>query len=454
MNFMDEENLIQKYEVLLYNGESMYFDFDEFEIIISHYINETRYFDALEAQIHAKLCHPENKPLDILKVEIFIYLEEYEKASELIVEIENQTDIYDVNVYKGQLYLILDNLDKAMVQFRIAIEKCFRDDEEFDFDSRIYDVPEFLMDEGHFKEALVFLHKLIDADKADAELYCQTAYCYERISDLDKAELYYEKALDENPFDEKIWISLGIFHSNNSEYRKALHAFDFALSINEKNIAAAIGKSNTLILLKEMDEALRWTRELLETKPNDPALLFNLGKCHVEKNDISKAEEYFTETIRQDPEFAPAYYEMAKIAYSGHDFQTAIKLLEEAWEIEPGNREFTHLKGLCMIAMVSDLATLYPMLEGMKQVEQYSSELFETGVKVFFEDRYKNAVACYHLGLMEDCCKALFEAGQIFIYALDMFFRCVPEAKNDAYIINYFGKNLKLNNHGEQNSHD
>jgi tetratricopeptide (TPR) repeat protein len=448
---MDEENLIQKYEVLLYNGESMYFDFDEFEIIISHYINENRYFDALEAQIHAKLCHPENRKLDILKVEIFIYLEEYEKASELIMEIENQTDIYDVNVYKGQLYLILDNPDKAMTQFRIAVEKCFREDDEFDFDSRIYDIPEFLMDEGYFKEALIFLHKLIDADKSDAELFCQTAYCYERLSDLEKAELYYEKALDENPFDEKIWIALGIFHSSNSEYRKALHAFEFALSINEKNIAAATGKSNILILLNKIDEAMKWTLELLDIKPNDPELLFNLGKCYVEKNNSSRAEECFTETIRNDPEFAYAYYEMAKIAYSRQDFQTAIRLLEEAWDLEPGNKEFIHLKGLCMIAMVSDLTTLYPILEGMKKVEDYSSDFFETDIKTFFEDHYKTAVTHYHLGLMEECCKTLFEAGQIFIYALDMFFRCVPEAKNNTYIINYFGKNMKLNNHGEYN---
>ncbi|MDR2465821.1 MAG: tetratricopeptide repeat protein [Prevotellaceae bacterium] len=451
---MDEENLIQKYEVLLYNGESMYFDFDEFEIIVSHYINENRYFDALEAQIHAKLCHPENRKLDILKVEIFIYLEEYEKASELIVEIENQTDVYDVNVYKGQLYLILDNPDKAMAQFEIAMKKCFREDEDFDFDSRIYDIPEFLIDEGYYKEALVFMHELIDAGKADAELFCQTAYCYERISEPEQAELYYEKALDENPFDEKIWISLGIFHSGNSDHLKALHAFDFALSINEKNISAAIGKSNTLIMLKEIDAAMKWTTEMLETKPNDPDLLFNLGKCHVEKNNTSKAEECFTEAIRNDPELASAYCEMAKIACGRHDYQTAVKLLEEAWNIEPGNREFTHLKGLCMIAMVSDLATLSPMLEGMKKVEHYSSDLFENGIKTFFEDKYKNAVACYHLGLIEECCKSLFEAGQIFIYALDMFFRCVPEAKNDAYIINYFGKNMKLNNYGEYTPHD
>jgi hypothetical protein len=84
---IDDNILIQKYEALLYSKESMYFDTEEFGIIISYYISEARYADALEALIRAELCYPDDIELALHKIRIMMYLDNFDRAFELLLDL-------------------------------------------------------------------------------------------------------------------------------------------------------------------------------------------------------------------------------------------------------------------------------------------------------------------------------------------------------------------------------
>jgi hypothetical protein len=58
-------------------------------------------------------------------------------------------------------------------------------------------------------------------------------------------------------------------------------------------------------------------------------------------------------------------------------------------------------------------------------------------------NKHKKAVFFYNVGDIEECCKYLLESVIINSEGLELFFNLFPKAKDDAFIINYFGKYLK-----------
>ena len=50
----------------------------------------------------------------------------------------------------------------------------------------------------------------------------------------------------------------------------------------------------------------------LTMRPNDPNLLYNLGRCYEHQQDHAKAEETFQACLRQDPNHAECRHALAR----------------------------------------------------------------------------------------------------------------------------------------------
>ncbi|MDR1896449.1 MAG: tetratricopeptide repeat protein [Prevotellaceae bacterium] len=446
---IEESVLIQKYEMLLYNKESIYFDITEFEIIVTHYVYEEKYIDALEALVHAELCHPEQTELGILRVKLLICMEEYEKATDLIGKLEEQLpDFYELNICQGQIYLEYSDINKAVAQFKTALKKYndlmlepnFDEEEdselESELESEVYNIPDYLIEHEYYKEALFFLHQFIDKGVTNAGIFYLTACCYENMQDLEKAELYYEKSLDEDPFDEKTWVNLGILCMNNNKLHKSLEAFEFAITINENNYSAILCKANVFIKLGKYAEAIETMLYLTNQFPENANISYCFGVCYEHMGDTREAEKYYLRAIELDPQMALSYCGLAKIMYNRKNFETAISLLSTAMEAEPYNEECIYFRGLCLINLINNKDAFDSIVNNLEIIKKYP-------LNDDFINIHKKAVFFYNAGDLERACNYLLESMALNNNALDMFFNVLPLAKNDAYIINYIGKYLK-----------
>jgi tetratricopeptide (TPR) repeat protein len=389
---------------------------------------EGKYIEAHEALVRAKICHPESPNLDLLKVEILMELEEYDKALKLAETLEAPLfDRYELYYIKAQIHLELDNVKAAVKDFKAALERC-NAVSAHDYHSEIYNIPGLLMDRDLHKEALYFLRKFMKIDDGYVDTYWNMAVCHEKTGATDKAEKYYEKALDINPFNECIWNDLGLMHISCEKYEKALNAFEFALAINDNGLQASIYKSNVLMLMNEYDRAIEWI-ESQEIK--DAGSYYMLGKCYEEKQEVEKAVEYYTSAIKKAPEFTPSYWCMAKIMYQANDAALAVKLLEKAIEYEPNNMDYMLMRTIYTIGMMI----------GLKLVIDDRDSKNES-----YEKPYNKAVAAallYYLGDLEGCCKKITNSLFVDENAIEKFFEQAPEAKENTYIINYLKMHIK-----------
>ncbi|MDR1581826.1 MAG: tetratricopeptide repeat protein [Prevotellaceae bacterium] len=433
---MEDGILIQKYETLLYNKESIYFDTDEFGVIITYYMQEDRYADALEALIHAELCHPEDVELTLHKIRIMMHLDNFDRAFELLLTLENKAyDLFEINMYKGHIYALNDEIKDAVKEFELAFEK----NPNFEDEDLQY-IPDILIEQKYFEEALIFLHKFIDSNNADAKIFFNAGYCYEQLANVKEAEKYYEKSLDEDPFNEKTWNILGVLHFNSGNFDKALDAFEFALSINNEDYIASLCKSLILIRLGDYNKAIEYILEILTKSPNDANALYNLGGCYEKKQNSEEAEQYYTKAISQEPNFALPYWGLSRILYSQGNTEAAIQIIDKAIEIEPDNEEYLYFRGQCFINLCCNRNILEAILKNSRKIEELDSGQFQD---LEFINKHKKAVFFYNVGDLKECCRYLLESVIIDNKGLEMFFDIFPKAKDDAYLINYLGKYLK-----------
>jgi tetratricopeptide (TPR) repeat protein len=433
---LEELFLLKKYEMLVYNKESIYFDIEEFETIIVHYISEEQYADAMEALVHAELCHPEINEFTLHKVKIMMCLENFDRAFQLLYGLEEKLPgFYEVNLCRGYVYLESDNLPCAIDEFEIAFEKSGPE-----FAEEFYYVPETLISQDHFDEALPFLFKFIDSGNANAKIYYQTGLCYDGLSNFEEAEKYYEISLDEDPFSEKTWIAMGTLCMNINKIDKALDAYDFALSINKNNYFASFCKSTVLLQIGEYDKAIACIVGMLEKKPNDANMLYSLGGCYEKGENLEEAGNCYIKAIEQEPGFALPYWGFSKILYAQNDIEGAIKSIDKALEFEPDNDEYLYFRGQCFISLMSDKEMLDSILQNLNLSNEYEVEKYDGSD---FMNKYKKAVFFYQVGDIEQCCKYLLESVKMNNAGLNMFFNLIPKAKEDAFIINYLGKHFK-----------
>ncbi|MDR1338656.1 MAG: tetratricopeptide repeat protein [Prevotellaceae bacterium] len=429
---IDDDILIQKYETLLYNRESIYFDSEEFCTIISHYISKTRYADALEAQIHAELCHPEDMELELYKAKIMMYLDNFDRAFDLLLDMENRAyDSFEINLYKGHIYAMNDEIENAIREFNLVLEK----NPDFDEDELLY-IPNVLVEQKYFDEALVFLHRFVDSGIVSAKIFFNIGHCYEQLSNMEKAEEYYEKSLDEDSFNEKTWITLGILHLGTGNAKKALDAFEFASSINSESHIVNLCKSAALIEAGEYDKAIECILEVMSKNPDYP----DMSDFEMSSMKMLSSGEDDTENAGEDGDFEMPYWNLAKILFVQGSFEEAIMILDKALEIEPDNEDYLYFRGQCFISLTPNRKKLKTALRKLHITKKPEPEEDRDSE---FLDRHKKAVFSYNVRNYDECCRYLAESLAINSKGLEQFFNLCPNAKDKAAIIIGLGRYIK-----------
>ena len=99
-----------------------------------------------------------------------------------------------------------------------------------------------------------------------------------------------------------------------------------------------------------------------------PESHYNLGVVDVERGDIAAAEQAFREALKLQPDFVPAYVNLADMYRgTGHEAQ-AESVIDEGLRAVPGNGNLLHAKGLSLIRQ-NEAKEALPWLERAYRAE-------------------------------------------------------------------------------------
>lgn len=333
-NEEEEYNLsLSKFESMLKTNKVLFFDSEEFEDIILHYLDTGKATLAKKALKLALEQHPKSTGLKLVQVEMLIYDDKLDIAERLLNELyslePNNEEIY---IQRANIFSKRDNHEKAVEQLKIALK--LTDDY-----ADIYNLMgmEYLFMDNLELAKESFIKCLEEEPEDQAALY-NVVYCFEFLDQNEAAIEYLENYINGNPYSEIAWHQVGRLNYGLKNYEQALRAFDYATLIDEDFLGAFMEKAKTLERLKKYEDAIESYNRTLELDDETPFALLRIGKCYEKLGKRATALKYFHKTVHLDPLLDKAWIAITDFYVRQKNFQKALFYINKALVIDDQNR--------------------------------------------------------------------------------------------------------------------
>lgn len=330
----DDYNLsLSKFESMLKTNKVLFFDSEEFEEIILHYLDTGKASLAKKALKLALEQHPKSTGLKLVQVEMLVYDDKLDIAEKMLNELyaiePNNEEIY---IQKANIYSKRDNHEKAVELLRTALK--YTDD--------YADVYNLIGMEYLFMDNLELAKdsfiRCLEEDTEDQTALYNVVYCFEFLDQNEKAILYLNKYINQNPYSEIAWHQLGRLHYGLKQYEDALRAFDYATLIDEEFLGAYMEKAKALERLKRYEDAIESYKITIELDDPTSYALLRIGKCYEKLGDKGLALKYFNKTVYEDPLLDKGWIAITDFYVRQKNFQKALFYVNKALSIDNENR--------------------------------------------------------------------------------------------------------------------
>lgn len=332
----EEENhnlSLSKFESMLKTNKVLFFDSEEFEDIILHYMDIGKSSLAKKALKLALEQHPKSTGLKLVQVEMLVFEDKLDIAEKMLNELyaiePTNEEIY---IQKANIFSKRDNHEKAVEHLKMALK--FTDD--------YADVYNLIGMEYLFMDDLElakenFILCLEEDNEEQSSLY-NVVYCFEFLEQYEDAIQFLTKYIDKNPYSEIAWHQLGRLNYSLKNYQQALRAFDYATLIDDEFLGAFMEKAKSLERLKQYEEAIVNYKETIRLDDATSYALLRIGKCHEKLGNQADALKYFNKTVHEDPLLDKGWIAITDFYFRQKNFQKALYFVNKAIEIDGENK--------------------------------------------------------------------------------------------------------------------
>ncbi len=333
-NHEEEENnfSITRYESMLRSNDVKFFDSDEFESIIHHYLENGKIAKAKKAISLGLSQHPSSVNLKLLKVEVLVFEDRLDKADDLLAQLHAiEPENEEIYIQKANILSKQNDHNKAIELLNIALNYT---DDLADVYSLI-GMEYLFMDD--FENAKINFMRCLESDHEDYSALYNVIYCFDFLDQHEEAIEYLNMFLDKNPYCEVAWHQVGKQYFDLKEYEKALAAFDFAIISDEYFIGAYLEKGKVLEKLQRYNEAIENYRITLELDDPTSFALLRIGKCFEKLGHDDLAIQHYSKTVHEDPLLDKGWIAITDFYMRKRNYQKALYYINKAINIDGEN---------------------------------------------------------------------------------------------------------------------
>jgi tetratricopeptide (TPR) repeat protein len=324
---------LSKFESMLKTNKVLFFDSEEFEEIILHYLDMGKANLAKKALKLALEQHPKSTGLKLVQVEMLVYEDKLDIAEKLLNELyaiePTNEEIY---IQKANIYSKRDNHEKAVELLQEALK--YTDD--------FADVYNLIGMEYLFMDSLELAKenfaKCLEEDFDDQSALYNVVYCYEFLDQNEEAIAFLEKYIDKNPYSEIAWHQIGRLSYGLKKYEEAIRAFDYATLIDEDFMGAFMEKAKAYERLKRYEDAIESYQRTIELEDATSYALLRIGKCFEKLGNKVEALKYFNQTVHEDPLLDKGWIAITDFYVRQKNFDKALYYVNKALAIDNENR--------------------------------------------------------------------------------------------------------------------
>lgn len=332
-----------KFESMLKTNNVYFFDLVEFEEIIIHYLDAGKHTLAKKAVKLGLEQHPESVDLKLLQVEIYIFENALDDASDLLKKIERlEPNNDEVFIQKATICSKSNNHLEAIVYLEKALTLT---DDKVDVWS-LLGMEHLYLD--NFTKARENFEKCLQVDIEDYSALYNIVYCFDMEEMHLEAISFLNNYIDKNPYCEVAWHQLGRQCFILQRYKDALKAFDYAVLIDESFIGGYLEKAKTFEELKEYQEAI--DNYLITLELDDPTAFayVRIGECYEKLQKYDEAIAYYKKAVHEDPLLDKGWVLLSNLHFSDGDYEKASYYISKALKIDEDNflywRKYAEIK--------------------------------------------------------------------------------------------------------------
>lgn len=332
----DNDNLsLTKFESMLKTNHVLFFDSNEFENIIHHYLENGKIALAKKAIKMGLEQHPTSVNLKLFKTEIYILEDKLEEADKLLDELyEIEPTNEEIYIQKASVLSKRDEHQKAIHTLLIAMNLTNDDEDIADLNALIGMEYLFL---DQFENARDYFIKCLELDNDDYSALYNIIYCFDFLDQNQEAITFLNQYLDRNPYSEVAWHQLGKQYFTTKEYKKALAAFDFAIISDDNFVGAYLEKGKVLEKQRQYEEAIENYKITLALDEPTSFALLRIGHCYEKMGKDDLAVQYFYKTVHEDPLLDKGWIAITKFYNKKRNYQKALYYINKAINIDGDN---------------------------------------------------------------------------------------------------------------------
>jgi len=328
----NNDDSVLKFESMLKTDDVYFFDADDFEGIIHHYLNIGKVSLGKKAIQIGLQQHPHSVELKLLRVEVLVFEDNFKPAELLLDElqtIDNRNE--EIFVQRAN---ILSKQDDHQGAVNMLLEALHIADDSFDIYS-LLGMEYLFMDD--FEQAKNSFIKCLQFDENDYSSLYNVIYCYEFLEDYDGAIVYLNDYLERNPYCEVAWHQLGKMFFTKKMYQEALAAFDFAIISDESFLGAYFEKGRILEKLGKYNEAIESYQTTINIDDPTSHAYLRIGRCHELLGNDDLAKYYYYNTVHEDPLLDKGWLAITEFYTKKKDYAKAQRYINKAINIDGEN---------------------------------------------------------------------------------------------------------------------
>ncbi|MEL6483639.1 MAG: tetratricopeptide repeat protein [Bacteroidota bacterium] len=326
------EKSIDRFEAMLKTDDVYFFDAEDFEDIIHYYLNNGKIALGKKAIGIGLDQHPNALELKLLKVEVLVFEDKFEKAERLLDELQ-EIDAFNEEIFiqRANVQSKQDNHQEAISLLQQALELSA---DSFDLHS-LLGMEYLFMD--NFEMAQKSFKRCVEFDQTDYSSLYNVVYCYEFLEDHEGAIVYLNDFLENNPYCEVAWHQLGKMYYVQNMYLEALTAFDFAIISDDTFIGAYFEKGKVLEKLGRYNEAIENYEITITIEDPTSHAYLRLGRCHEKLGNDDLAKYYYYNTVHEDPLLDKGWLAITDFYHKKENHEKALFYINKAINIDGEN---------------------------------------------------------------------------------------------------------------------
>lgn len=338
------KELLTRYNNYKSGSNPHFLEEESFERIIDYYDDTDQLPLAIEAAERGIELYPYSSLLLIKKADLLIAVGKHTESLDILEHV-GVLDQSDINVYilRIEAFLGLNMIEKAKETF---LESCslFEGVDKYEL---LFNLTDVFDDYEQFDEVFQCLEMILREDPSNEEALYKICFWTDYTGKFEESIALHKRLIDEVPYNHLAWYNLGTAFQGLKLYEKAIDAYLYAITIDEKFDYAYRNLGDAYIRIRNYKEAAEALEKVLELSIPEDVIYEALGHCYEKMRDPAQARTNYRKAIHLKPEDSHLFYRVAVTFMQEANWKKAIQQLESAISIDHSNPDFQFALAQC-----------------------------------------------------------------------------------------------------------